>query len=180
MDYKKYITEKMKGYQGRLSHILGVQAEAVRLAKLYGLDEEKASIMGYLHDIAKKLDDQTMRDYMIKAGYDLKIPKKIWHAYVGEYIVRDELKIVDEEILRGIKYHPTCTTDMTDLMKVLMLADITEKNTRTAEISILLREIQDISLNRAIAVKLKYMIEVIETPDQNTLNSYQQYKKYME
>ena len=49
--YKKIIKSRMSDY--RYKHSVNVAKEAVRLAKKYGADEEKAAIAGILHDITK-------------------------------------------------------------------------------------------------------------------------------
>ncbi|MBO5725698.1 MAG: HD domain-containing protein, partial [Clostridia bacterium] len=54
MNYEKY-KEILKGRlkEKRYIHSLAVADEAVRLAKKYGCDEEKAYLAGLLHDITK-------------------------------------------------------------------------------------------------------------------------------
>ena len=52
---KEIMSEKLKAAltEKRFIHSLGVRDEAVRMAKLFGCDEEKAYIAGLLHDCAK-------------------------------------------------------------------------------------------------------------------------------
>ena len=60
MIFDKGFTEKLKlDMAERLSpkrykHTLGVAAAAVKLAHIYGLDEEKAEVAGLLHDAEKE------------------------------------------------------------------------------------------------------------------------------
>lgn len=42
----------------RLTHCLGVERAAMELAQRFGVDVEKASLAGLLHDYAKKLSNQ--------------------------------------------------------------------------------------------------------------------------
>ena len=51
-EYKKLIKSRMSDY--RYTHSVNVSKEAVRLAKKYGADTEKAAVAGILHDIPKK------------------------------------------------------------------------------------------------------------------------------
>ena len=51
-DYEKIIRPRLK--DARFEHSKNVSKEAVRLAKKYGADVEKAAIAGILHDITKE------------------------------------------------------------------------------------------------------------------------------
>ena len=53
-EYKKIIRPMMG--DRRYNHSVNVSQEAVRLARKYGADEEKAAIAGILHDITKEVD----------------------------------------------------------------------------------------------------------------------------
>ena len=50
-EYKKIIKPMMS--ENRYNHCVNVSKEAVKLAKRYGGDEEKAAVAGILHDITK-------------------------------------------------------------------------------------------------------------------------------
>ena len=52
--YKKIIKEKLT--PKRYEHSIRVSEEAVKLAKKYGADSQKAEIAGILHDIMKDTD----------------------------------------------------------------------------------------------------------------------------
>ena len=181
MNYLDEITKRLKTNEIRLKHTLGVADECVSIAKHYGLDVEKAESMGLLHDIAKIISYKDQENLMKQAGYDINMSRKIWHSYVGSYICEKELGIKDQEILRGIRYHTTCHPEMTDLMKVLMIADMTETRVRDEEIGHKLREISLNGLNQAIAFKLNWIVSTrdYEThPD--TMNAYNKYVRYIE
>ena len=51
-DYKKLIKGRMG--EKRYRHSVNVSKEAVRLAKKYGADVQKAKIAGILHDVTKE------------------------------------------------------------------------------------------------------------------------------
>lgn len=55
---EKYLeTARRMTTEKRLRHSLGVEKMAVRLAKRFGENEQKASVAALLHDIAKKTKD---------------------------------------------------------------------------------------------------------------------------
>lgn len=111
----------------RLQHSLNVADSALALAKRYGADEEKAYICGLLHDICKNAPDEEQHKYMLQLGHEL--PEvvlqnvKLWHAPAGAAYIRDELGILDEDMISAIKYHTTAKANMTLLEKIIYIAD---------------------------------------------------------
>lgn len=178
MDLLNEIKTIMKDHPGRLEHILGVTEEAVALAKHWGLDVEKARTAALLHDVAKKTGECTLKTLMVQGGYDLKTHHKIWHAYVAEFLALTKYGITDDEILKAIKWHTTGHPDMTDLQKVLFIADITERRTRNFVDSDIMHEISYRSLDEAIAYKLNYMLASPITFHKDTYDMWDKYKKY--
>ena len=94
----------------RYEHSLGVEYMSAALAMVHGVDIEKAEIAGLLHDCAKILHDES----------------KVAHAFFGPEVAHDMYGIEDEEILSAIKWHTTGKADMTDLEKIVFIADFIE------------------------------------------------------
>ncbi len=178
MDLIDEIREVMKEHPGRLAHIMGVMDESIRLAEHYELDVEKAKTIALLHDVAKKTGHCTMKALMLQGGYDIQSHEKLWHAYVGEYLALTKYGISDNETLKAIKWHPTGHPDMTELQKVLFVADITERNTRKFKDSEIMRELSYKSLNEAVAYKLHYMINGPIRMHEDTYAMWDKYKEY--
>ena len=118
--------------QKRFEHSLNVAQEAVKLAKKFGADEEKAEIAGLLHDILK----DTPSDKQLKIISDFGIimtdvelsAKRFWHAIGGAVYIRTVLKIEDQEIFDAVRYHTTGRNNMTLLEKVIFIADFISKD----------------------------------------------------
>ncbi len=116
----------------RFAHSLNVAQEAVKLAKKYGADPEKAELAGILHDILK----DTPADKQLKIISDFGIimsdvelsAKKFWHAIGGAVYIRSALNIADEEIIDAVRYHTTGRHNMTLLEKVIFVADFISKD----------------------------------------------------
>lgn len=111
----------------RFYHCLCVSAEARKLAKQYGADEEKAAIAGMLHDIMK----DTPREEQLKIldSFDIimstvesKTPKLL-HAISGACYIAHELGVTDSEILGAVRWHTSGRAGMTLLEKVIFMAD---------------------------------------------------------
>lgn len=113
----------------RVSHVLGTEQEAARLARLYGADVEKARTAALLHDCTKKLSpDEQMAlcgRYGISPDDVERREPQLLHAKTGAALARDVFG-VDEEIYNAICFHTTGRAGMSVLEKVVCLADYTE------------------------------------------------------
>ncbi|WP_085875101.1 bis(5'-nucleosyl)-tetraphosphatase (symmetrical) YqeK [Peptoniphilus vaginalis] len=126
--YEKEIRDRIG--EKRFLHTLRVRDTALELAKIYEVDQEKAEVAGFLHDCAKIRD----HDELIKAAKEagllltkemIKAPQII-HSYLGAIYARDLYGIEDEDILNAITYHTTGRVNMSDLEKIIFLADYIE------------------------------------------------------
>jgi len=114
----------------RFLHSVQVAAVARDMAAKYNLNQEKAYIAGLLHDYGKGISPgQCLRiatTYnLIEYDIEKHIPD-ILHAPVGAYLLRHELGIEDEEILKAVKNHTLGAIDMGNLDKIIYLADMIE------------------------------------------------------
>lgn len=128
MTYKEYEAEVKKHLTDqRFFHCQCVAKEAVRLAKRYGADEEKARVAGILHDIMKDTPKEEqlkiMEDSGILLSESFRASPKLWHALSGSIYCERVLGVTDREILDAIACHTSGKKDMTLLDKVLFVAD---------------------------------------------------------
>ena len=118
----------------RYLHSLGAEEAARELACRFSADPDKAAFAALIHDNAKDISYEEMlkiiKDYNFEIKENIKINRKILHAYLGAYLAEKELNISDREILDAIKFHTTGRPDMTLLEKIVFLADKIEANTR--------------------------------------------------
>ena len=126
-DYDKIIKERLSSK--RYEHSKNVSKEAVRLAKKYGADVEKAEIAGILHDITKEAEQEEQFAVIEKAGIELteleSSTPKLWHAISGSAYIKVNLGIDDEDIINAVRYHTTGRSGMSLLEKVIFIADFT-------------------------------------------------------
>ena len=162
MTYKEYeviIEKRMKS--ARFKHSRNVAKEAVRLAKKYGADVEKAEIAGILHDATKETPEQEQMELIEKAGIVLtpleKSSHKLWHAISGAAFVQVELGITDPDIINSIRYHTTGRAGMSLLEKVIFIADFTSAE-RDYDGVEKMRKVADKSLEEAILEGMSYTI----------------------
>ena len=113
----------------RFNHCLRVEQTAIQLAEENGVDLEKASIAGLIHDYAKERSDEEFIGMIKKHQMDpdlLNWGNAIWHGIVGAEFIRDELGIDDEDILNAVRYHTTGAVEMSSLAQVVYMADYIE------------------------------------------------------
>ena len=165
--------EKMKEYtsikqtlktllkEDRYIHTLATQREAVKLAKNYGADPEKASLAALLHDCAKNMEPEAMIDILNKQYIKLDdIERKntaLLHGKAGRVMAKFKFNITDEDILNAIEYHTTGKENMTLLQKIIFLADVIEE-TRTYEGVEEVREVAYENIDKAIVMSLNRTI----------------------
>ena len=124
--------EKLKQYLGqkRYVHSLGVEKTAVKLAKMLRADEGKARIAGLLHDVTKEFDPEQQKRMLSDSGVALneaeKSSHKLLHAMTGPIVLKKDFGISDKEILDAVRYHTTGRKDMSQLEKILYMADFIE------------------------------------------------------
>ena len=150
-DYEEIIGKRMKS--ARFRHSKNVAKEAVRLAKKYGADVQKAEIAGILHDATKESTEEEQMELIERAGIELteleRSSHKLWHAISGSAFIQVELGIEDEDIINAIRYHTTGRKGMTLLDKVIFIADFTSAD-RDYEGVEMMRKIADKDLDEAV------------------------------
>ncbi|MBP3940456.1 MAG: bis(5'-nucleosyl)-tetraphosphatase (symmetrical) YqeK [Christensenellaceae bacterium] len=144
---------------GRFSHTLGVCETAVKLAKIHGVDLEKAELAALLHDIAKHEPD----DKMLQAAKEMHFPLEeayletpnLLHGVMSAKIAKDEFGIDDEDILNSLIYHTAGRENMSLLEKIIYLADIAEPGRKIFSGIEEIRHAMSNNINRAMILALR-------------------------
>lgn len=157
----------------RFRHSVYVAEECVALASRYGVDEKKAETVGLLHDIMKELPKEEQLKMLEESGIILtdeeRDTPKLWHAKCGYLYMKQVLHIEDEEMLHAVLYHTTARADMTQLDKVLFVADYISMD-RDYEGVEKLRDFARESLDRAVLEGLIFSIQSL-TAEHRTVHS---------
>jgi predicted HD superfamily hydrolase involved in NAD metabolism len=114
----------------RYNHSLQVAEVARDMAERYGVDPNKAYLTGLLHDYAKgipapELLDIAVANHLLEDEVDRLVPDLL-HAPVGAYLLQSQMAIGDNEILQAVKNHTLGALNMSDLDKIIYLADMIE------------------------------------------------------
>jgi len=104
------------------------------LAGRYGHDPGEAAITGLLHDCAKGIPPPRIQEIMEEQGYCLEQEvlayPKLWHARWGAIMAGTMFGIKSKKISEAIRVHPTGAPNMSDLGKLLFIADYIEPTRR--------------------------------------------------
>ena len=149
----------------RFQHTLGVAYTAAAMAMKYEVDVKKALIAGLLHDCAKCMSDEKLLKLSEKENIEVTDVERrnpyLLHAKVGAMLASKEYGIDDEEILDAITYHTTGRPGMTDLDKIVFVADYIEpgrdKAPNLAKVRKLAFEDLDGAVRRILKDTLKYL-----------------------
>ena len=166
----------------RFRHTLGVAETAVRMAERFGADMEKADLAGMLHDCAKCMSLGEMQKAAKGEKPDslMKESKALLHALAGMCVARDVYNVTDPEVLSAIRWHTTGRAGMTQLEKIIYLADMLEPNRKPFPGLEELRDLCGKDLDKAMHLALRMSLEHVQTQGKelhpDTLAALQEYE----
>ena len=142
----------------RYEHTLNVKKMAVKLARRYGVDEDRAALAALLHDSAKELSKDEMRAIMrahpeYAEGGEAR-PTPVWHGICAAILARTEWGVEDEAILSAIACHTAGKPGMSKLDKILYLADMSSAERDWPGVN-KLRKLERKDLDAAMLMALK-------------------------
>ena len=149
----------------RAQHTFNVAKLAVELADMYGVDRQKAQLSALLHDIMKQQPDDIMLHRARQSDIIEKIDRKpmpVLHGFAAADFARREMGIEDQEILMAIKSHTCGRRYMSDLEKVIYLADMLSEERNFPEKEPLLqlaRENLDTAMEQALKDSINWLKE---------------------
>lgn len=114
----------------RYKHTIGTVKSAIELADKYNVDRKKTRLAALLHDCARRKDKNDL--IALAQRYDFFVPPNatpgLIHAPLGAIHAKANYGITDKQVLDAICCHTLLRMNMTDLDKVIYLADKTEPN----------------------------------------------------
>lgn len=159
----------------RYQHTLNVRRMAVKLAKRWGADPEKAALAALLHDTAKELPREEMlqilNDNAIMAENAQNRPSPVWHGICAAILAQTQWGVEDEEVLSAIRCHTTGKPGMSLLDEIVFLADMTSAERDYPEVDYLRKlEKKDIhqAMREALEMNLHWLEESGRPVDEET------------
>jgi predicted HD superfamily hydrolase involved in NAD metabolism len=112
------------------AHSLSTCETALELARRFGVLEKKVELAALLHDCAKSMSHDELMHNVEK--YKIPVDKlelkteSLLHALVGSKLASVLFGITDPQILSAIRYHTTAAPEMSDVAKIIYVADFIE------------------------------------------------------
>jgi predicted HD superfamily hydrolase involved in NAD metabolism len=149
----------------RYAHTLRVAETAERLARLHGLDPERARLAGLLHDMAREIGKEELlrvaeEDGLSVGDFERERPILL-HGPVAAELARGDLGVDDGEVLDAVRVHTTGEPGMGPLALALLVADKIEPGREQPGVEDL-RNLAPVSLHRAARAALEDAISYNE------------------
>lgn len=183
-----YIKKKISDYieknlsEKRRIHTEGVRKTAVMLAEKYGEDVDKAEVAALCHDMYRGINIDLLNDYVNQLGLDKKYldNPNLAHGKIAAVMIKKEYGIDDQDIINAVSFHTTGRAGMSELEKIIYLADAIEPGRDYPSVN-QLREAVDRGLNEALIMSLERTIEYVRQQghflDEDTLKARDYYLK---
>ncbi len=120
----------------RINHYISTAKFMKKVASKYGINEERAYTVGLLHDLGRELNIDEIKELAIKFDSRdiikiVNLEKKletpiILHGAASAEILAEKLDGVDNEILEAVYYHTLGGVGLSNLAKLLYIADFCE------------------------------------------------------
>lgn len=167
----------------RCRHTFNVCKQAKKLAEIHGCNVEKAQLAALLHDIAKEMPKEEMLrlfdDNAIIAKDTASRTPSVWHGVAAAIIAQTELGVDDFEILNAVACHTAGRADMTDLDKILFLADMTSADRSydgLKKLRRLCKKNLDVAVKTALIMNMGWLKEKNKEIDGYTLQAIESLK----
>ncbi len=153
---EKHLSEK------RRKHTYGVRDEILKLAQRWSISAEKAELAALCHDFFRTEERENNLTHGPKAADYLE------HNYEKLGLSRDQIQ---RDLLNAICYHTTGRAHMSELEKILFLADAIEPNRTYGKVE-MLRKLAYEDLDKACLETLRATVDYLKIqgiePDEDT------------
>lgn len=111
----------------RYKHSINVEKTSRELALHHAVPENKAVIAGLFHDVGRSIEKDGYIKKALEFGLEIddveRFEPKLLHSKIGAFIAGRDFNISDKDILNAIENHTTGREGMSELEKVVYLAD---------------------------------------------------------
>ena len=111
----------------RQAHSVRVAEIAAKKASQMKIPEKQAITAALFHDCAKNLsmDSPYLQGFCLEDCWG-DVPPSVLHQFTGAYVAEHVFKIEDEKVLNAIRFHTSGRENMSELEKLIFLADMIE------------------------------------------------------
>lgn len=168
----------------RFQHCLRTAAYAKELAQHWQIEPEKAYLAGLCHDLGKDCSRSEalmlIKDAGIILDADTLANDSLLHPYSGMVLAQKEAGINDTEILAAIRTHTVGEPGMTNLQKVIFLADLLEEGRNfpgIQELRELVWQDLDVAMSKALAINIQFVEKKGLKPHPDAIRALDYYRK---
>jgi predicted HD superfamily hydrolase involved in NAD metabolism len=169
----------------RYEHTLRVEETAMKLAKIYGENQYRVGLSALLHDNAKNYPDDKKAKLCKK--YHIQLSKAeqenidLVHSKLGGVLAREKYNIHDQDIIHGIMYHTTGRPNMSNLEKIIYIADFIEPGRKDfpglSKVRDLAYKDLDLALIKILMLTMNHIMDRGGMIDKITEETYEFYYK---
>lgn len=153
----------------RFEHTLGVAYTAAALAMCHDVSIKDAQLAGLLHDCAKCLSDEKKLAICEKHNIAVSEVEKrnpyLLHAKVGSFLAMHEYHVENQDIINAILNHTTGRPGMSQLEKIIFIADYIEPHRKKLANLPEVRKLAFVDLDKALVRILGDMLVYLESGD---------------
>ena len=172
--------------QKRYQHTKRVLTTALELAQRYDVDEEETMLASAFHDYAKyrPLDEMSHIIKQNELPIDLlSFHHELWHGPVASILVETEIGITNQRVKDAIYWHTTGRGNMSELEKVVYLADYIEPGRSFPGLSLIQKKAKedlDEACFMAVRNTIQFLLERERLIYPETINMYNHLKRILE
>lgn len=162
---KLYEATKKQLTPARWNHTLRVVDTALGIAEGRAVNLVEVEMAALLHDYCKFWSAEELTSWIQKQDISpeyLSYHKELWHGPVGAEVARTRLGIRSDNVLNAIRFHTTARAEMSELEKIIYLADYIEPARKFPGVDRVRRMVQtdlDMALLQAINQTIMFLIE---------------------
>ncbi len=127
------LTESLRKYalasvsEERYKHSVRVAQTCAKLCANFGLSEQIGFFVGIAHDICKSMDEDSLLETAARDGEPIKKIEKsrpsLLHGRAAAVLLRENWGVEDKDVLEAVANHTFGKAGMSDLAKLLYVAD---------------------------------------------------------
>ena len=112
----------------RQAHSLRVAELAASRAVKLGIPEKQAIAATLFHDCAKNLPENSpyLQGFVLPTEWG-PVPDEVKHQFAGAYVAETYFGVTDGDLLNAVRYHTSARPNMSELEKLIFLADMLEE-----------------------------------------------------
>lgn len=166
----------------RKAHSLRVALVAATRANELKMDEKKAIGAALFHDCAKNLapDHPLLKGFTPPNDWG-EVPESVIHQFSGAFVAERAFGINDKEILDAVRYHTSGKAQMTELGKLIFLADMVEEERAYDGVEKIRSAFYTKPLNETLTLALKETVKFLQKKGAEiyplTLSALEYYEK---